>query len=416
LPRGAQAFSFGTNAAKATTGEDVMRFLLRALAPALVVALVAVAPARAAGTDDIPVIASLTGGGAFLGQEEQQAIDILQQVVNKSGGIHGRQVRFVFHDDQSSPQQAVQLANQVLAAKPIVVLGTTLVAGCNAMSPLMRNGPVMYCFSPGIHPPAGGYVFTGGVSTFDQAQALVNYFRGRGWRRLALMTSTDATGQDADKGFAELLARPENKGITVVAHPHFNPTDVSVSAQIEEIKAAKPQAFIGWAVGAPSATVFRGAVQGGLTVPMGTSGGNMTYAQMHRFAAFLPRELYMASSVWPVRGDPRLKLDPAVAKKQSELYAAFAAAGKKPDEGSILGWDPATIVVDALRKLPANATAQQLRDYLLKVNGIAGVNGVYDFAAAPQRGLTLKNIIVSVWDARANTWKVVAGPTGVPLK
>jgi len=393
-----------------------MRFLVRALAPVFVVVLLLAPPANAANTYDIPVIASLTGGGAFLGQEEQQAIQILEKLVNQTGGIHGRPVNFVFHDDQSSPQQSVQLANQVLAAKPIVVLGTTLVAGCNAMGPLMQNGPVMYCFSPGIHPPAGGYVFTGGVSTFDQAQALVNYFRGRGWTRLALMTSTDATGQDADKGFEQLLTRPENEGISIVAHPHFNPTDVSVSAQIEEIKAAKPQAFIGWATGAPSATIFRGAVQGGLTVPMGSTGGNMTYAQMHRFAAFLPRELYLPSSVWAVRGDPRVKLDPAVAQKQKEYFAAFAAAGAKPDEGSILGWDPATIVVDALRKLPPNATTAQLRDYLLKVKGIAGVNGVYNFDAAPQRGLTLNNIIVSVWDAKADTWKVMAAPTGVPLK
>ncbi|MGH6968113.1 MAG: ABC transporter substrate-binding protein [Stellaceae bacterium] len=392
-----------------------MRVFARALAPAFIVAALFAARANAANSYDIPVIASLTGGGAFLGQEEQQAIQILEKLVNRTGGIHGRKVNFVFHDDQSSPQQAVQLANQVLAAKPIVVLGTTLVAGCNAMRPLMQNGPVMYCFSPGIHPPAGGYVFTGGVSTFDQAQALVNYFRGRGWTRLALMTSTDATGQDANKGFERLLAQPENKGIAIVAHPHFNPTDVSVSAQIEEIKAAKPQAFIGWATGSPSATIFRGAVQGGLAVPMGSTGGNMTYAQMHRFAAFLPRELYLPSSVWAVRGDPRVKLDPAVAKKQKDYFAAFAAAGARPDEGSILGWDPATIVVDALRKLPPNATAQQLRDYLLKVKGIAGVNGVYDFAAAPQRGLTIDNIIVSVWDAKVDTWKVMAAPTGVPL-
>ncbi|HZL58268.1 MAG TPA: ABC transporter substrate-binding protein [Stellaceae bacterium] len=364
---------------------------------------------------DIPVVQSLTGGGAFLGMEEHDALQLVEKLTNRTGGIHGKTLRFVFHDDQSSPQNAIQLANEALATKPIVVLGTTLVAECNAMAPLMQNGPVMYCFSPGIHPPADGYVFTGGVSTFDQAQALVNYFRARGWTRLALMTSTDATGQDADKGFEKLLALPENKDVTIVVHPHFNPTDVSVGAQIEQVKAANPQAFIGWATGSPSATIFRGAVEGGLTVPMGTTGGNMTFAQMHRFAAFLPKTLYLPSSVWAVNGDPRLKLDPAVAKKQKEFFAAYAAEGKKPDEGSILGWDPAIIVVDALRKLPAKATAQQLRDYLLKVKGIAGVNGVYDFEASPQRGLTLKNIIVSVWQPEADTWKVVAAPTGIPL-
>jgi len=364
---------------------------------------------------DIPVVQSLTGGGAFLGMEEHDALQLVEKLTNRTGGIHGKTLRFVFHDDQSSPQNAIQLANEALATKPIVVLGTTLVAECNAMAPLMQNGPVMYCFSPGIHPPADGYVFTGGVSTFDQAQALVNYFRARGWTKLALMTSTDATGQDADKGFEKLLALPENKDATIVVHPHFNPTDVSVSAQIEQVKAANPQAFIGWATGSPSATIFRGAVEGGLTVPMGTTGGNMTFAQMHRFAAFLPKTLYLPSSVWAVNGDPRIKLDPAVAQKQKEFFAAYAAEGKKPDEGSILGWDPAIIVVDALRKLPAKATAQQLRDYLLKVKGIAGVNGVYDFEASPQRGLTLKNIVVSVWQPEADTWQVVAAPTGIPL-
>jgi len=364
---------------------------------------------------DIPVVQSLTGGGAFLGMEEHDALQLVEKLTNRTGGIHGKTLRFVFHDDQSSPQNAIQLANEALATKPIVVLGTTLVAECNAMAPLMQNGPVMYCFSPGIHPPADGYVFTGGVSTFDQAQVLVNYFRARGWTKLALMTSTDATGQDADKGFEKLLALPENKDVTIVVHPHFNPTDVSVSAQIEQVKAANPQAFIGWATGSPSATIFRGAVEGGLTVPMGTTGGNMTFAQMHRFAAFLPKTLYLPSSVWAVNGDPRIKLDPAVAQKQKEFFAAYAAEGKKPDEGSILGWDPAIIVVDALRKLPAKATAQQLRDYLLKVKGIAGVNGVYDFEASPQRGLTLKNIVVSVWQPEADTWKVVAAPTGIPL-
>ena len=97
------------------------------------------------------------------------------------------------------------------------------------------------------------------------------------------------------------------------------------------------------------------------------------------------------------------------------ILAAFAAAGMKPDEGSVLGWDPATIVVDALRKLPSTATAHAARDYMIKVKGVAGVNGIYDYDASPQRGLSLKNIVVSVWDAKADTWKVMAAPTGIPM-
>ena len=156
--------------------------------------------AHAADTRDIDVIGSFTGPGAFLGLAEQQALQLQEKQVNAAGGIHGKPVRFVFHDDQSSPQLAVQLSAQVKQSSSPVVFGTTLVAGCNAMAPLLRGGPMQYCFSAGVHPASGANMFTAGVSTTDAARALLTYFRGKGLDQASpLLTSTDATGQDADK-------------------------------------------------------------------------------------------------------------------------------------------------------------------------------------------------------------------------
>jgi branched-chain amino acid transport system substrate-binding protein len=386
---------------------------------ALGVPVSAPAQAQTASGDfyDIPVINALTGGGAFLGMEEHDALQLVERLANKTGGIHGKPVRFVFHDDQSSPQIGVQLLNDAIATHPTIIMGSSLVGTCNAMSPLVQdNGPVMYCFSAGIHPAAGSYIFVAGVSTHDQAIALVRYFRLKGWSKLATITSTDATGQDADKGFDDLLALPENKDLKLVARAHFNPADVSAAAQLEQITAAKPQAVVAWSTGSPVATAFRGIVQAGYAGPVGTTGGNMTYAQMHRFAEFLPKELYLPSPEWPVNGDARIKLDPKVAQKQKELYAAYAEIGAKPDEGSLLGWDPAIIVIDALRALPAGASAAQLRDYLLHLKGQAGANGIYNYEASPQRGLSLDNVLVTRWDAAADQWHVVAQPGGAPVK
>ncbi|MGH7002057.1 MAG: hypothetical protein ACREEA_11185, partial [Stellaceae bacterium] len=84
-----RAFRVPRNVAEEKRGEECMRLFTQILAPAFVFALIFAAPAYAANTDDIPVIASLTGGGAFLGQEEQQAIQILEKLVNQTGGIHG---------------------------------------------------------------------------------------------------------------------------------------------------------------------------------------------------------------------------------------------------------------------------------------------------------------------------------------
>jgi branched-chain amino acid transport system substrate-binding protein len=379
------------------------------------VAFLASAPAGAAEPFDLPVIVSTTGQGAFLGRQVYDALELFEKGVNKSGGIHDRPVHMHFHDDQTDPQIAVQLMNEVMAAHPPLVLGSTLVADCNAMAPLAAHGPVEYCFSPGIHPAAGSYVFTSSTSTLDLAKALVRFFRLKGWTRLALATSTDATGQDADRGFADVLADPENKDVQLLARVHFNVSDVSVAAQMEQVRAAKPQAVIVWTTGSPAGTVLRGLVQAGIDVPVGTTGGNMTFAQMKLLAAYLPKEFYFPSAEWPVNGDPRVTLDAGVTAKQKEYYAAFAEAGLKPDEGSVLAWDPATLVVDALRALPPGADATQLRDYLLHRDKLSGVNGVYDFVKTPQRGLSLDDVVITRWDAGAKRWIVMSQPAGAPL-
>lgn len=389
--------------------------ILAGLALAALGTALAVPPAAAAEPYQIQTILSLTGGASFLGKAEQHALQLLEKSANEQGGIQGRPVQFVFHDDQSSPQTAVQLASQIVAAKPAVEIGANLVAMCNAMVPLMRNGPVMYCLSPGIHPAAGSYAFTSSVSTVDLSRALLRFFRMKGWTRIALMTSNDASGQDAEHGLDANLALPENKEIKVVAREHFAPTDVSVSAQIETIKAAKPQAFIAWSTGAPIGTIFKAVTQAGLDVPLGTTDGNMTFAQMTQYAAFLPKQLYIPAAEWATHGID-VKRPAAVAAAQAKFDAVFKAAGAEPDVASALAWDPGSIVIDALKKLGPNATAPQVRDYLAHLKNYAGIDGVYDFERVPQRGLDVQDAVVTRWTPDKHRWLPVSEPAGAPLK
>lgn len=390
--------------------------ILRASAHVFLLAAISVlstSVAEAVDPYDINVIQALTGQASFMGHGQNQALRLAETVVNQSGGIRGRPVRFVFHDDQSNPQVTVQLANEVLAEKPAVLLGSSLTASCRAIAPLMKDGPVEYCFSPGIHPDPGSYLFSSSVSTVDLANALVRYFRLKGWTRIALMFSTDATGQDAETALDRILALPDNKAMQVVEVEHFNITDVSVSAQIEKIKAAAPQCFIAWASGAPIGTIFNAMIQTGLVVPTGTTDGNMTHAQMEQYAKIMPNELYIPAGQWVVR-DPAL-LAPGVAEKHREFYDAFEAAGLRPEEGNQAAWDPAMLLIGALRALGPEASAAQVRRHLATLHDFPGINGNYDFVKVPQRGLDATNAVVTRWSAQAGTWQVMSRTTGVPL-
>ncbi|TAK47229.1 MAG: ABC transporter substrate-binding protein [Xanthobacteraceae bacterium] len=363
--------------------------------------------AFAADPYDINTVLPLTGRASFLGKGEQVALRLLEKTVNTEGGIQGRPVHFIFHDDQSSPQVAVQLITQIKATSPSVVLGSAIVAQCQAMSPLVQAGPFMYCFSPGIHPKPGEFIYTSTISTRDAADGLIRYFRMKGLTRIAVLTSTDATGQDAERGILQVFAKPENSGMEMVAKANFNPADISVTAQIERIKAAQPHAVIAWSTGAAIGNVFKAIAQAELNIPIATTLGNMTIEQMTQYAAFLPKQLLFPTSPWLTDG--------GADQAHKRFHDSFKNASLKPDASSTYAWDPAMIVIDALRKLGTKASAEEIRAYVAKLKGYAGVNGVYDFEKVPQRGLDASNVVISAWNASAGNWEIISKRSGIPF-
>ena len=121
----------------------------------------------------------------------------------------------------------------------------------------MRRGPVLYCFSPGIYPEAGSFVFSSGASTKDLAAAMLTYWQARGLTRIGVITSTDASGQDVSRNIQDLMTRPERAGMTLVEQQRFNPGDVSAAAPAERVKAANPQAVFAWVTGSAVGTLFK---------------------------------------------------------------------------------------------------------------------------------------------------------------
>jgi branched-chain amino acid transport system substrate-binding protein len=370
-------------------------------------------PAGAADPFEIPVIMPLTGGGAFLGTSENQSLGIIEKMVNASGGIKGRPIHFAVQDDQSNPQVAVQLTNGAIAKKPPVILGSSVVAMCNAMAAIVKAaGPVQYCFSPGIHPVANSYTFSSSVSTDDLAIAALRYFHGKHWNKVAIITSTDASGQDAEHAFVEAAHRAENAGLSLVITEHFNPADVTVSAQIARMQAAHPDAIVAWSTGTPFGTLLRGISDAGIDIPVLGGNGNLTYPQLAQYKAFTPKQMYFPSPRFFAREQVR---PGPIRAAQDLFYTSFARIGVKPDVSHSFSWDPALIVVDALRHTGLNASPEAVRAYIEGLHSWAGINGVYDFRDGSQRGLTENTAIIIRWNASNATFAGVSKPGGAPL-
>ena len=161
----------------------------------------------------------------------------MELLVNSTGGIQGHPLKIVTADTQTNGQVDVQLVNGLLAKHAQAFIDGAPSTACLASIPLVeKNGPVDYCLSPAVHPQPGGYVFTVNGSTLDLTTVDIRYFRERGWKRLAVLTSTDSSGQDYDRVIPTVLSLPQNHDMHVAVAQHFNNSDISVAAQIARIK------------------------------------------------------------------------------------------------------------------------------------------------------------------------------------
>jgi branched-chain amino acid transport system substrate-binding protein len=180
------------------------------------------------------------------------------------------------------------------------------------------------------------------------------------------------------------------------------------------IKGSGAEAIIAWTTGAPAATVFRSMGQEAIDLPVAPTSGNQTFAAMKQWQAFLPKQLILASALYPPH-PPSVKLDPRVDSAQQSMYATLKKRGLKADNMVATSWDAGLIVVAALRKLGINATAAQLRQYIEDLTDFPGVDGIYDFKKYPQRGVGPDASTVTSYDAKTASWVWLSQPGGAPL-
>jgi branched-chain amino acid transport system substrate-binding protein len=389
-----------------------MKRLPFGIALALIALIAGSLPGAAADPPfELNVVMSQTGAYAFQGLGATKALEIIERVTNKGGGINGRPIKFVITDDQSSPVIAVQAANAIVAKGATVILGPVATAPCTAVAALAANGPVMYCFSPGIHPKAGSYVFSSGVSTLDTLAASKKFFGLHGWQKIAFITSTDATGQDADRNIDSVFGDGSG-GMTIVAHEHFNPTDLNVAAQMSRIEASGAQALVAWTTGTPFGTVLRSASEAGMKIPVLTTAANLSDAEMRAYGAYLPAQLYIPGT--PAFAPDQIPPGPLKTALGGYL-GALKADGAKAENATSLAWDGTLVVIEALRKVGLNANATQIRDYIAGLHSGVGIYGKHDFVASPQRGLGIGAVVMVRWDP-ARGWLAASAPGVAALR
>ena len=337
--------------------------------------------AGSGSTYDIGVLVSQTGSGAQLGQGELQGAQLAADDINKSGGINGHQIKIVAADDKSTPDQALQQARTLISQKVAAVVGPSLVGSCQAIAPLMAaNGPVNYCLSPAVDPK--GYQWSASATTTALADETMKYWKSKGITSIAVVNSTDASGTT---GAAAAAAAAKAAGIDVTAQVTYDPASVSVTSQLQQAVAGKPQALVIWSTGTPVGVALKGVQQLGIDLPVMTTDGNLANTFLQRIADYTPKTLLIPATRdfwWSSQpSSPATELEKTY---HDDFNAKF---GSQPDFGPGVAYDAVLLVAEALKKA-GSTDSSAVKTALEGVTNFEGVVGTYNMSASDHRGIS----------------------------
>src|SRR5665647_91391 len=81
--------------------------------------------AKKSDTGDIKigVVLPLTGSVSSFGKSGQNGIKLLEDQVNKAGGINGRNIKFIFEDDEGKADVATTVGTKLISNDNVVAIG-----------------------------------------------------------------------------------------------------------------------------------------------------------------------------------------------------------------------------------------------------------------------------------------------------
>lgn len=359
------------------------------------------------GDPTVPVVLPLTGVTAEHGLGIKECLQSLADQVNKEHLVKSGTLKLDFYDNQSSASTAVSLAAPLMAKTQYMLNGVLVGTSVPVNKLVTGNGPVIYNFSPAVVPEPGSYIFTSSATTLDVSRVAMKWASSQHFTKVALITSTDASGVDGMK--AVTTAATEQGDTKIVTNQTFGVTDPSVSTQVSSIAATKPDVVVIFTSGPQIGTVFQALRQNGLgNVPVVMAYSNLYFSEMQTLAATLPTNLYSTGPLY-------MMTDAQVPSVQQErldlLYRALGKSKGQLDAGCSYSSDGLLLYVDAINHLGNSATASQIRDYIQGLKDWPGVDGVYHFSTSDHRGITGANYGMVRYDQSSKLF-VPASPLG----
>src|SRR5512145_269051 len=343
--------------------------------------------AQAAEPIRIGAIFSVTGPASFLGEPERNTAKMLEEDINKAGGLLGRKVEIIVYDDETDATKAVTAVDRLLKKdKVVAVVGPSTSGSTLAIVSKMEEAkvPLVSCAAAKkIVDPVKPYTFKTPQSDFLAVRKIYQHVKKSGLTKIAIISASDAFGA---AGREELKALAAQSGLSIVADEVFGPKDTDMTAQLTKIKGTDAQAIICWGTNPGPAVIARNRVQLGIRTPLYMSHGVASKKFIELAGAANAEGILLPAG--------RLIVENQVEAKhpQKKVLGGYIREyeGKFKSSVSTFGghaWDSIHILAQAIRN-GKSAEPAAIRDNVEKIRKFWGTAGEFNFSPEEHTGLT----------------------------
>ncbi len=291
---------------------------------------------------------------AAFAEPYKMGIELALSEINEDGGVLGKDLEFIFRDDQGDPAEAVKIAEELMTRDGAVMLTGTILSHVGlALSSFAAEKGYLYLAAEPladslVWKSGNPYTFRLRASTWVQAAMLAEEAAKTDAIKYATIAPNYAYGQDAVEAFKENLKRLKPE-VEFVAEQWPALFKIDAGAEVQAIERAKPDAIYNVTFGTDLAKLVR---EGG---DRGLFDGRNVYGLLTGEPEYLEPLGDEAPEGWFVTGFPWYALEDGTPGK-AFVDAYSEATGETPKIGSLVGYMTAQSIAAAIEAAGATDT------------------------------------------------------------
>jgi branched-chain amino acid transport system substrate-binding protein len=343
------------------------------------------------GPIKIGIYGDLSGQTSSFGQSTKNGATMAIDEINKAGGINGRQIEFIFEDDQGQPAQAATVVTKLINQDKVhALLGEVASSNSLAAAPVAQAAKIPMITPSSTNPKVtqiGDYIFRVCFMDDFQASSMAKFAATTLKAKTAAILGD--VNSDYSKGmtqyFVEEFAR---HGGQIVDRQAYTQTDPDFKGQLTAIRAKNPDVIFVPGYYGQVGVIAKQAKELSIKAPL-LGGDGWDAPQLWSLGGAALNGSYMTNH-YSV-DDP----SPAVQKFVAGYKARYG--GLAPDAIAALAYDAANVLAEAIRRA-GSTDGPKIRDAIAQTQNFVGITGTIGINA--QRNAVKPAVIFELQDGK----------------